>query len=116
MSYRWTINLIIKNLSDIIKYIFLGVTQKVNYLKDLGIGAIWLSPIFESPQFDFGYDISNFKQIEKVFGTLADFDRLLNTYHNAGKHYFFSLPKNIYKKKIEINKLVTQLYYVDSPS
>ncbi|XP_050420831.1 maltase 2-like [Adelges cooleyi] len=61
-----------------------GVTQKVDYLKDLGIGAIWLSPIFESPQYDFGYDISNYRQIDKDYGTLADFDRLLDTYHKAG--------------------------------
>ncbi|XP_058832026.1 probable maltase [Topomyia yanbarensis] len=55
----------------------LGVKEKVSYLKqELGLDAIWLSPIFKSPMADFGYDISDFRDIHEKFGTLADFDSL----------------------------------------
>ncbi|KAJ4434274.1 hypothetical protein ANN_22826 [Periplaneta americana] len=53
-----------------------GITQKLDYLKDLGVGAVWLSPIYKSPMADFGYDISDFEDIDPIFGTLNDFDRL----------------------------------------
>jgi alpha-glucosidase len=53
-----------------------GITQRLDYLKDLGIDAIWLSPVYPSPQVDFGYDISDYKNIDPQYGTLADFDRL----------------------------------------
>ncbi|XP_050420932.1 maltase 2-like [Adelges cooleyi] len=62
----------------------IGLTQKTDYFKNLGVGAIWLSPIFQSPQLDFGYDISNYKEIDKSYGSLADFDRLLIEFHKAG--------------------------------
>lgn len=62
------------------------MTQKTDYFKNLGVGAIWLSPIFQSPQLDFGYDISNYKEIDKSYGSLADFDRLLIEFHKAGKY------------------------------
>ena len=45
-------------------------------MKELGIGAIWLSPIYRSPMADFGYDISDFKDIDPIFGNLTDFDNL----------------------------------------
>ena len=54
-----------------------GVTQRLDYLKKLGVDAVWLSPMFPSPQVDFGYDISNYEGIDPQYGTLADFDRLL---------------------------------------
>jgi alpha-glucosidase len=54
-----------------------GITQRLDYLKDLGVDAIWIAPIYPSPQVDFGYDISNYQDIDKQYGTLADFDRLL---------------------------------------
>uniref|UniRef100_A0A8D9FIB2 alpha-glucosidase n=1 Tax=Cacopsylla melanoneura TaxID=428564 RepID=A0A8D9FIB2_9HEMI len=53
-----------------------GIIRKLNYLKDLGVGAIWLSPIYKSPMVDFGYDISDFRDIEPVFGTITDFNNL----------------------------------------
>uniref|UniRef100_A0A336LEK4 CSON008231 protein n=1 Tax=Culicoides sonorensis TaxID=179676 RepID=A0A336LEK4_CULSO len=53
-----------------------GITSKLEYLKDIGIDAFWLSPIFKSPMFDFGYDISDFRDIDPVFGNLTDFDKL----------------------------------------
>jgi alpha-glucosidase len=54
-----------------------GITQRLDYLKDLGVDAIWLSPIYPSPQVDFGYDISDYENIDPQYGTLADFDRLV---------------------------------------
>ncbi|HTB98990.1 MAG TPA: alpha-glucosidase [Terracidiphilus sp.] len=54
-----------------------GITQRLDYLKKLGVDAIWLSPIYPSPQVDFGYDISDYENIDPQYGTLADFDRLI---------------------------------------
>lgn len=54
-----------------------GITQKLDYLKDLGVDALWLTPCFPSPQVDFGYDISDYCDIAKEYGTLADFDELV---------------------------------------
>ena len=54
-----------------------GVTQRLGYLQSLGIDAVWLSPIYPSPQVDFGYDISDYENIDPQYGTLADFDKLL---------------------------------------
>jgi alpha-glucosidase len=53
-----------------------GVTQRLDYLKALGIDAIWLTPIYPSPQVDFGYDISDYENVDPQYGTLKDFDRL----------------------------------------
>ena len=54
-----------------------GITRRLDYLKDLGIDAIWLTPVYPSPQVDFGYDISDYENIDPQYGTLADFDRLI---------------------------------------
>jgi len=54
-----------------------GITQRLDYLKVLGVDAIWLSPIYPSPQVDFGYDISNYEAIDPQYGTLKDFDNLV---------------------------------------
>jgi alpha-glucosidase len=54
-----------------------GITQHLDYLKDLGVDAIWLTPIYPSPQVDFGYDISDYEAIDPKYGTMADFDRLI---------------------------------------
>lgn len=54
-----------------------GITSRLDYLKDIGITATWLSPIFQSPMEDFGYDISDFTKIHNEYGTLEDFDRLV---------------------------------------
>lgn len=60
------------------------MTEKINYFKSINVGVLWLSPIFKSPQDDFGYDISNYKEIDPIFGTMADFDRLKNECHKNG--------------------------------
>ena len=49
-----------------------GITQRLDYLQSLGVDAIWLSPIYPSPQVDFGYDISDYENIDPQYGTLAD--------------------------------------------
>ena len=54
-----------------------GITSRLDYLKSLGVDAIWLSPIYPSPQVDFGYDISDYENIDPQYGTLADFDHLI---------------------------------------
>jgi alpha-glucosidase len=54
-----------------------GITSRLDYLQNLGVEAIWLSPIYPSPQVDFGYDISNYVGIDPQYGTMADFDRLV---------------------------------------
>ena len=54
-----------------------GITQRLDYIHDLGVDAIWLTPIYPSPQVDFGYDISDYEAIDPKYGTMADFDRLI---------------------------------------
>lgn len=54
-----------------------GITSRLGYLQGLGIDAIWLSPMYPSPQVDFGYDVSNYEDVDPKYGTLADFDRLV---------------------------------------
>ena len=54
-----------------------GITSRLDYLKALGVDAIWLTPIYPSPQVDFGYDISDYVGIDPAYGTMADFDRLM---------------------------------------
>ena len=54
-----------------------GITSKLDYLQHLGVNAIWITPCFPSPQVDFGYDVSDYENIDPMYGTLADFDRLV---------------------------------------
>lgn len=55
-----------------------GIRSKLGYLAELGVDALWLSPVYPSPQHDNGYDISDYQDIDPIFGTLEDFDRLLD--------------------------------------
>ena len=61
-----------------------GIIARLPYLADLGVDAVWLSPVFPSPMADFGYDISNYTDIDPLFGTLADFDPLVSVAHTLG--------------------------------
>ena len=61
-----------------------GIISKLDYLKDLGVNCVWLSPVYESPQEDNGYDISNYRDIYKPFGTLDDFKKMLDVMHKCG--------------------------------
>src|SRR5882724_12773137 len=54
-----------------------GITQRLAYLQNLGVDAIWIAPMFPSPQVDFGYDVSDYQSVDPQYGTLADFDHLL---------------------------------------
>ena len=58
-----------------------GIRSRLDYLKDLGIDVIWLSPVYQSPGDDNGYDISDYKAVMDVFGTMEDLDRLLAEIH-----------------------------------
>jgi len=61
-----------------------GITQRLEHIASLGVDCIWLSPIFTSPQADMGYDVSNYTDIDPIFGTLDDFDRMLARAHELG--------------------------------
>jgi alpha-glucosidase len=61
-----------------------GIRSRLPYLRDLGVDAIWLSPIFASPMRDFGYDIADYRAIDPLFGSMEDFDRLLEEAHGHG--------------------------------
>ena len=61
-----------------------GITARLAYLAELGVDAIWISPIFPSPMADFGYDVADYTGIDPVFGTLTDFDRLIAATHARG--------------------------------
>jgi oligo-1,6-glucosidase len=90
-----------------------GIISKLDYLKSLGIDAIWLSPIYESPNDDNGYDISDYRNIMKDFGTMEDFDQLLKGMHDRGiklvmdlvfnhssdEHYWFQESKKSRENK-----------------
>ena len=61
-----------------------GITSKLDYLKDLGVDAIWISPCFPSPQQDFGYDVSDYEDIDPMYGSLTDFDMLASEAKKRG--------------------------------
>ncbi|MBW0146593.1 alpha-glucosidase family protein [Marinobacter sp. CAU 1620] len=61
-----------------------GVTAKLDYIASLNVDAIWLSPFFTSPMKDFGYDVSDYRDVDPIFGTLADFDELISEAHKRG--------------------------------
>ncbi|WP_331352698.1 alpha-glucosidase [Cellvibrio sp. UBA7671] len=61
-----------------------GIISKLDYIASLGVDAIWVSPFFKSPMKDFGYDISDYRDIDPIFGTLADFDELIAKAHARG--------------------------------
>lgn len=58
-----------------------GITSRADYISELGVDYIWISPFFESPQKDFGYDVSNYRKVDKIFGTNDDFKRLIDVFH-----------------------------------
>ena len=71
-----------------------GITEKLDYLKGLGIDALWLSPVYDSPNDDNGYDIRDYRAIMREFGTMEDFDRLLAEVHKRGMHLIMDLVIN----------------------
>src|SRR5512137_2718218 len=71
-----------------------GITAKLDYLADLGIDAIWLSPFYPTPDADFGYDISNYTDVDPRFGRLADFDELVTQAHQRGLRVVLDMVMN----------------------
>ena len=71
-----------------------GITSKLPHLKDLGIDAIWCSPFFKSPQKDAGYDVADYRDIDPLFGTLADFDNLIAESNRLGIKVIVDLVPN----------------------
>lgn len=71
-----------------------GITSKLDYIKSLGVNVIWLNPIYSSPNDDNGYDISDYRNIMKDFGTMEDFDALLKGMHDRGIKFVMDLVVN----------------------
>ena len=71
-----------------------GIISKLDYLKELGVNCVWLSPVYDSPQDDNGYDISNYRDIYKPFGTLDDFKKMLEEMHKRGIRLIMDLVVN----------------------
>jgi alpha-glucosidase len=76
-----------------------GIVNRLDHLNDgtpasLGVDAVWLSPFYPSPQADFGYDISDFQSVDPVYGTLADFDKLVTALHDRGMRIVVDLVMN----------------------
>ncbi len=61
-----------------------GIGERMDYIASLGVDAIWIAPFFKSPMADFGYDIGDYRAVDPMFGTLADFDRVLDAAHRRG--------------------------------
>ncbi|MGH7141857.1 MAG: alpha-glucosidase [Candidatus Saccharimonadales bacterium] len=72
----------------------LGIISKLDYIKDLGVDAIWLCPIFPSPMVDFGYDISEYQDVDPIFGNLSDLERLIEQAHKRGIRILLDLVAN----------------------
>ena len=91
-----------------------GIIEKLDYLKDLGIDVIWLSPVYKSPNDDNGYDISDYQDIMDEFGTMEDFDNLLKKAHEKGIKILMDLVVNHtsdeHKWFIESKKSVSNEY------
>jgi alpha-glucosidase len=71
-----------------------GVTARLPYLRRLGVDAVWLSPFYKSPQADGGYDVADYREVDPLFGTLADFDEMLQKAHSLGLKVIVDLVPN----------------------
>ena len=71
-----------------------GITQRLPKLKELGVDAVWLSPFYKSPQKDAGYDVADYRDVDPLFGDLADFDSMLIEAHNLGLRVMIDLVPN----------------------
>lgn len=71
-----------------------GIINKANYLHSLGINAVWLNPIYSSPNADNGYDVSDYRNIGSEYGSMADFDRMLNALHQLGIRVIMDIVVN----------------------
>src|SRR5262245_16166423 len=71
-----------------------GILRSLSHFVELGVDAVWLSPIFPSPMADFGYDIADYTGIDPIFGTLDDFDKLVASAHDLGLKIILDLVPN----------------------
>src|SRR5215203_5808667 len=71
-----------------------GITQRLDYLRWLGVDALWISPIYPSPMKDFGYDVADYTGIHPLFGTIEDFDRLVSEAHARGLRVILDFVPN----------------------
>ena len=71
-----------------------GIEQRLSYLKGLGIDAIWITPMYPSPQVDFGYDIANYEAIDPQYGTMGDFDSLMKAAKRQGIRVIMDMVMN----------------------
>jgi len=71
-----------------------GIISKVDYLKELGVDVVWLSPILQSPQVDMGYDISNYEVVDTQYGHISDVDTLIERLHERGMKLLMDLVVN----------------------
>ena len=71
-----------------------GIGNRLDYFVELGIDAIWISPIYPSPMEDFGYDVADYCGIDPMFGTMQDFDRLLEEAHRRGLRVILDFVPN----------------------
>jgi alpha-glucosidase len=71
-----------------------GIIRRLDYIKQLGVDAVWLSPIYPSPMHDFGYDVADYTSIHPMFGTMGDFDRLLAEVHHREMKLILDLVPN----------------------
>jgi alpha-glucosidase len=71
-----------------------GITDRLGYLQSIGIDAIWITPMYPSPQVDFGYDIADYQNVDPQYGTLADFDRLQREAQKRGIHVILDMVLN----------------------
>ena len=79
-------NLIMSNIT--------GILSRLQYLQELGVGAVWLSPFYKSPMKDFGYDVSDYEQVDPLFGTIDDFDSIVHRAQELGKLSKFNVNFN----------------------
>src|SRR6201996_5813600 len=71
-----------------------GITQRLDYLQKLGVDAIWIGPMYPSPQVDFGFDISDYENVDPQYGPLADFDRLVSEARKRGIRILLDMVLN----------------------
>ncbi|MGA3561749.1 glycoside hydrolase family 13 protein [Melissospora conviva] len=71
-----------------------GITQRLPYLRDLGVDALWLTPFYTSPQIDGGYDVADYRDVDPIFGNLDDFDTMIGQAHSLGLRVIVDLVPN----------------------
>jgi alpha-glucosidase len=82
----------------------LGILSKIPYLHDLGVDVVWLSPIYESPQADMGYDIANYRNIDPRYGSLEDWDKVRDACHERGMKLVMDLVVNHTSDEVSLRR------------